>query len=109
MAYLKGVLGTGAAMFLAVLIPMFWTTFRGISSQKATGLTAVAGGLFESILSPWFWLLLVLFSVFFYFASRFQNKAVRIVFFWIPTIAVSVGVLGFWSLLMFLILQVPRG
>jgi hypothetical protein len=109
MAYLKGVLGTVAALFLAVLIPMFWTTFRGISSEKQTGLTAVAGGLLESLVSPWFWILALLFSVFFYFSSRFDIKVLRILLFWIPTIAASVTGFGCWALCTFLVLRFGRG
>lgn len=109
MAYFKGVLSTLATLFLAVLIPMFWTAFRGISSQKATGLAVLAGGIVGSIFSPWFWILAVVFSVFFYFSSRFKNQALRILLFWIPTITVLVVVLGFWALLEVLILRSGRG
>jgi hypothetical protein len=44
MDYFKGVLATIATLFLAVLIPMFWTTFRGLSSQKATGIAVFQPG-----------------------------------------------------------------
>jgi hypothetical protein len=89
MAYLKGVLGTAATLFLAVLIPMFWVTLRDISSQKATGLAVLAGDLLEPLVSPSFWVLAALFSVFFYFSGRFENKALRILLFWVPTITTS--------------------
>jgi hypothetical protein len=109
MAYFKGVLATFATLFLAVLIPMFWTAFRGISSEKGTGLAAIAGGLTESIFSPWFWILAVAFSVFFYFSARLKNAALRILLFWIPTITVPLVVLGFWALIEVLILRSGRG
>ena len=105
MAYLKGVLGTVAALFLAALIPMFWTAFRGVSSEKATGLAAVAGGLLESLVSPWFWLVLLLFSAFFYVSSRFENKALRILLFWIPTITTSTVGFGICGLFAFLVIR----
>ncbi len=109
MAYFKGVVPTTAALFLAVLIPMFRTTFRGIGSEKGTGSAAVAAGMMGSIFSPWFWILSVLFSVFLYFSARFENTALRILLFWIPTITVSVVVFGFWALLELLILRFGRG
>jgi hypothetical protein len=109
MAYFKGVLSTMAALFLAVLIPMFRSTFRGVSSEKGTGLAALAGGVMEGIFSPWFWILALLFSVFFYFSARFENTALRILLFWMPTITVSVVVFGFWALLELLILRFGRG
>jgi hypothetical protein len=109
MAYFKGALATIATMFLAILIPMFWTTFRGLSSEKATGLTVFTAGFLESILSPWFWIFAVLFSVFFYFSGHFDNKVLRILLFWIPTIAASITGFGFWALCTFLALRFGRG
>ena len=98
MDYLKGVLATVASLFLALLVPQLWWLIRGLSTEKATGFTLVAAGFLESILSPWFWILAVLFSVFFYFSSHFDNKTLRISLFWIPTIAVSLGGFGLWAL-----------
>lgn len=105
MAYFKGVLATMATLFLSVFIPMFWTTFRGINSEKATGLTAVAGGLVESIISPWFWILALLFSAFFYFSGRLDNKTLKIPLFWIPTITTSALGFGFCVLFAFLVIR----
>jgi len=102
MAYLKGVLATVAAFFLATIVPTIWTLVHGLSTEKQTGLTAVAGGTLESIVSPWFWPLVLLFSVSFYFSGRFENKALRILLFWIPTIMASA--MGFWFSALFTIL-----
>jgi type IV secretory pathway VirB3-like protein len=99
MTYLKATLSTLAALFLAVLTPMFWTVFRGMSQEKATGLDVVAGGLLESILSPWFWILVVVFSAIFYITGRCDSKVLRILFFWIPTITTSVLGFGLWTLM----------
>jgi hypothetical protein len=85
MNYFKGILSEIAAIFLAECVPGSWSVFRGISQEKATGLGAVAGGLVESIFSPLFWILAVVFFAFFFAASRFGNKLVRIFLFWIPT------------------------
>lgn len=79
MAYLKGVLATVASLFLALLVPQLWWLIRGLTTEKATGFTVVAAGFLESILSPWFWILAVLFSAFFYFSSGFENKSLRVV------------------------------
>ena len=61
MVYAKGILSGLAALFLAELVPGSWSIFRGMSTEKATGLAAVAGGLVESIFSPLFWILAALF------------------------------------------------
>src|SRR5258708_1094883 len=105
MAYFKGVLATIATLFLSPFIPMFWTTFGGITSEKATGLTAVAGGLAESIISPWFWILALVFSAVFYFSGRLDTKALRILLFWIPTITTSALGFGFCALIAFLVIR----
>jgi hypothetical protein len=98
MAYLKGVLATVASLFLALLVPQLWWLIRGLSTEKATGFTVVAAGFLESILSPWFWILAVVFSVFFYFSSGFENKSLRVALFWIPSIGVTVGGFALWML-----------
>jgi hypothetical protein len=35
--YIKTAFSSLAAMILAMLVPTFWTAFRGISQEKATG------------------------------------------------------------------------
>ena len=98
MDYLKGVIGTVAAFFLAALWPAIWTLARELSTEKATGLTAIAGGTLNSIISPWFLPLAALFSVLFYAAGRVKNKELRILFFWIPTVMAATMEVGFWAL-----------
>lgn len=95
MIYARGVLSGIAGLFLAGLICMFGTTFRGISAQKATGLSAVVGGFLECIFSPLFWVLALLFIVAFFAGSRLANQATRILFFWVPTLLISIVGLGF--------------
>ena len=109
MAYLKGVLGTVAAFFLAALGPTIWTQIHGLSGEKQTGLTAVAGETLESIVWPWFLPLAVLFSVFFYMAGRFKNNESRILLFWIPTIIASTMGLGFWALFAIILARFQKG
>jgi hypothetical protein len=83
-----------AAIFGALLVPTMWTLVRELGSQKQTGVGAIAGGLVETLLSPLFWILTILFFFFFLRMSNSASDAVRILFFWIPTIAsTSVGLL----------------
>ncbi len=89
MHYVKGILSGLAAIFLAECIPGSWSVFRGIGERKAIGLGAIAGGLVESIFSPLFWILAVLFFGLFFAASRLGNKPLRILLFWIPTLFFS--------------------
>ena len=82
-------LTAAGALFTALLIPMLWMMVQQIGSQKQTGIFAVAGGLSELLLSPVFWVLALLFFVFFLRMSKVGNQVVRVLFFWIPTIAAS--------------------
>ncbi|PYX61862.1 MAG: hypothetical protein DMG73_02030 [Acidobacteria bacterium] len=93
MEYVKGILSGVAAIFLAEFVPGPWSIFRGMSEQKATGLAAIAGGVLESLFSPLFWLLAILFFALFFRASRLQSNLLRAFLFWIPTLLVST--LGF--------------
>jgi hypothetical protein len=68
----------------------FLVSFSGHGGHKATGLAAVAGGLAESVFSPLFWVLVVLFFALFIAASGLGNKLFRLFLFWIPTLTVSV-------------------
>ncbi|HEX4772650.1 MAG TPA: hypothetical protein VH351_17590, partial [Bryobacteraceae bacterium] len=80
--YIKIALSTLAAMILARFVPMFWTTFRYISQEKATGLAAVAGGLVENLLSGLFPILFLIFLAIFFLTNRLKDKTLRILFFW---------------------------
>src|SRR5215510_2658309 len=88
-AYLRGVLSALAAIFLALFAPGLVHAFVGINHEKATGLGAVAGGLFEALLSPWLWTLVIVLFMLFFIASRLRSKILRVVLFWIPTLCVS--------------------
>jgi len=105
MAYLKGVLSAVAALFLAVITQMFSTAFRGISSGTANGLATVNLGLVESILSAWFWILACIFLACFYATGRLENKTLRVLLFWIPTITTTALGFGFWVLLRLLLMR----
>ena len=75
-----------------MLIPTLWTMVQAvgaIGSQRQTGLGAVAGGVSEMLLSPVFWVLAILFFFSFLRMSKVGNEALRVLFFWIPTVAAS--------------------
>ena len=78
-----------AVIEVAEFLPGSWSIFRGMSHEKATGLAAFTGGLAESVFSPLFWALAVLFFVLFFAASRLEHKILRVFLFWIPTLMVS--------------------
>jgi hypothetical protein len=78
------------AFFSAMFAIEFIAVAKNISPQHATGLAAVAGGLFEAPFSPIFWLLAIVFLSLFLATSKFAGKAPRILFFWIPTLGISV-------------------
>ena len=105
MIYAKGILSGLAAFFLAEFVPGSWSVFRGISTEKATGLAAVAGGLAESIFSPLFWIVAALFFAMFFSASRFENKYLRVFLFWFPTVSVSTFGLGIVALFTFVFIR----
>jgi hypothetical protein len=102
MNYFKGILSGLAAIFLAELVPGSWSVFR----EKATGLAAVAGGLPESVFSPLFWILVVLFFALLFAARRLGNKLLRIFLFWIPTLTVSAFGIAIVTLFTYLFIRV---
>lgn len=106
MAYFKIILSGVAALLLAEFVGP-WSMFRGMSTEKATGLAAVAGGFVESMLSPLFWVLAILFFAMFFYASRLGNKALRVLLFWTPALLLSTVVVLFAALI-FVVLHYPR-
>jgi len=107
--YLRGVLCAVAAIFVALLGPGLLGAFRALGQQKATGLGAVAGGLLESLLSPQFWILAILFFCLFFAASRLSSKTLRVVLFWTPTVVFSTLGFGFVALVTYLWLHFRQG
>jgi hypothetical protein len=82
------------AIFGALLVPTLWTMVRDFGSQRQTGVDILAVSLVDALLSPLFWVLAILLFFFFLRMSKAGSEAVRILFFWIPTIAAtSVGLL----------------
>jgi hypothetical protein len=109
MAILRGTLSALAGVFIGLLGRGLFFASRGISNSKATGLAGVVGGSLESVFSPLFWILAVLFFALFFAASRFSSKPLRVLLFWTPVTAVSILGLGIFSLFTFLWLHFRRG
>ena|SRR6266850_7080353 len=101
MKTLKTVLCVLAAMLLAECIPGPCSAFRGLGQEKATGLAAVAGGLTESVLSPFFWIVAGVIFALLSAASRLASRPLRSLFFWIPVTAISAVAVGFVALVMY--------
>jgi len=83
MNYLRGALSGVAAVTLVLLGPPVFAAFR--YREKATGFAVLT----EALLSPVFWLsVLILFGVF-WMAGRLSNRLLRVLLFWIPTVLIS--------------------
>lgn len=88
MTTLRGILSAVAAIFIALASGLAFA-LRGISNSKATGMAALAGGLLESLFSPWFWILALALFALFFAASRLTSKPLRILLFWTPATVVD--------------------
>ena len=89
MTYVKLILSTVAAVFLALMVPAVYFLFWTMRSQQVTGLAAVSGGIVECLQAPVFWILGVSLFVLFLAASRLQAQALRVIFFWTPAVSAS--------------------
>jgi len=106
-AWLSGVwvLSALAALLLALLGQGIWFMVGEFGKSKTTGLGAVAGGITTMMLSPVFWIMVVLFFALFLGASRLGNSALRVVLFWVPTVLTSsLGIL-FGALFVYLTIR----
>lgn len=105
MNYFKGILSALAAIIIAEIAPGPWSPFRALNGSKATGIAALAGLLVESLFSPLFWILVVVLFAIFFAASRLDNKPLRVVLFWVPTLTTSGLALAVASLLAYLVIR----
>lgn len=97
--FARALLTAVASFFLAFILPSISGVIRALGSmspQKATGVTAVAAGLMEAELAPWFWLTFIFWFACLYAAGHSQKSGTRTVLFWIPAGAISVFGLGCW-------------
>jgi hypothetical protein len=102
MAYGKAVLAAVAAIFFVPLMSGFVFLIR--THEKATGWA----GLTAEILSPLFWIEASCIFGLFFVASRLGSKALRVVLFWIPTIAITSLGCAVIGLLTFVVLHFGR-
>ena len=89
MTTLRAVLSPVAAILAALFGASLVGPLSVLSTSKATGLAALAGGMLESLFSPWFWILAVLFFALFFAASRLTSRPLRILLFWTPATIIS--------------------
>jgi hypothetical protein len=106
--YVKTALTSLTSMILAMFVPTFWTSFRNIGQEKATGLGAVAGGMFENLFSGWFLILFLSFLALFFVTGRLGDKTLRILFFWVPTIAFCGFAAIMWGALAYAMRHIPQ-
>jgi len=102
MNYVKDILSGLAAIFIAQLV-CSWSFL--VTGSRATGLAAVAASSVENLLSPVFWIIAGLSFGLFFVASR-ATTPWRVLFFWIPTVTVSVLGFGFVGMWAYLIIRV---
>jgi hypothetical protein len=108
MTYVRGCLGGLAALFLAGFVVSFVTAFRSVSQDRAIGLAVLPALMIESVRSPLFWLLAILFFAMFYATGRLTSSVFRVLLFWLPAIGITslgIGLLGWFAMLM---LQMKR-
>ena len=109
MKYVRRILSAVAAVVLAVLAPGVVEGLRAVSAEKATGLAVVMGGAAQAIYSPWFWVLALVFFALFFAASSLSSRLLRVLLFWIPSVAVTVLGFSLAGVLAYLWVHVQRG
>jgi hypothetical protein len=92
MAYLRVALSGVSALFVAEIAPFFLLALSmravsGTGEQGAIGFDPYS--LRAGIFSPWCWLIAVVFFALFFMASQLGSKALRVLLFWVPTLAIS--------------------
>jgi uncharacterized membrane protein len=71
----KGVLSGASAIFVALLGLGLLQALKSIRGQQATGLGAIAGGFWNPLFSPVFWILAISSFVLFLTASRLKTPS----------------------------------
>src|SRR6476619_3159658 len=85
-------------------IPVLWA-LRGMGSEKATGVAAMAGGLLESLLTPSFWVIAIIVFALFFAASHLRNRFLRALLFWLPAGTISLLAVATTAFVGYLFLQ----
>ena len=88
MVYVKAILSTMAAVIATELLTIWWV-FRPWSSQRAVGIAAIFAVLKASLVHVLPWALAIFLFATFFATSRLDSRTLRVVLFWIPTVAVS--------------------
>jgi hypothetical protein len=83
--------------------------YPAITQEKATGLTAVAGGIRAAFHTPLFWLCGILLFILFWYTGRLNSKILRVVLFWIPTFFVTIVASLLFALIMYAYTHRPNG
>jgi hypothetical protein len=103
MTYVRWCLSGLAALFLSGFVLMFITVFREASQNNAIGLAVFAIWLIDSVRSPLFWFLAILFFAVFFATGRLSSSVFSVLLFWLPAIGITslgLGLLGWFTMLM---------
>jgi hypothetical protein len=104
MDYVRGVLSGVAAIVIVALGRFFWFAFRTVDGPAVVDIGLIVFPLPHAARSPLFWLSLVCLFAIFFAVSRVKSRAVRVIFFWIPTVTACVVGATFSFLLTYLAL-----
>jgi hypothetical protein len=88
MLYVKAILSGMTAVIATELLAIWWV-LRPWSSQKATGIGLIFGILKASLVHAQPWILAIFLFAIFFAAGGLGSKTLRVVLFWIPTVAIS--------------------
>jgi hypothetical protein len=109
MRYVKGVLSGISALTVVLVGPWIIFAIMDANPEKATGLTAVSGGLTAALFSPLHWVALCLVVWLLWTAGRLKNTALRVILFWIPTVVISTIGLAMLAFLSYVYFHFARG
>ena len=107
--YVKLLLTAVSSLFAAVLLPSVVWWVRNSMHERATGLTVVAGGLLERVLSPGFWITFVFLLSVFHITGTLASRSQRVILFWIPTVLICFAGFALWGLIVYIMTHAPRG
>jgi len=88
MLYVKAILSGMTAVIATELLTIWWV-LRPWSPQKATGIDLIFAVVKASLVHAQPWILAIFLFANFFAASRLGSKTLRVVLFWIPTVAIS--------------------
>lgn len=98
---MRGIVSALAGIFVALFAPGLIFSIRNVSTSKATGLSATAGGLTGILFTPLFWVFAILFFFLFLAASRLGSRVLRAFLLWVPATAISTLGVAIFALMVF--------